>query len=109
MTYDVSKSHSLLPITGTISSDRSYLHNYVFIYNEVKFILAHEGAHIFKNHLVATVFWYLIEQLAKGARNENYYSVEWDLLQILFLRMLCYCEIRSTKLMKSQFDISQVT
>jgi Zn-dependent protease with chaperone function len=75
--------HSLLPITGTISIDRSYLHNYGFIDNEVKFILAHEVAHIFKNHLVGTVFWYLIEQLAKGARNENYYSVEFA--KIIFM------------------------
>ena len=80
--FNFGQVNSLLPITGTVSIHHPSLHNYGFTDNEIKFILAHEVAHIFNNHLVGTLFWYLIEQLAKGARNENYYHVE--LVKIVF-------------------------
>lgn len=45
--------------------------------NEIRFILAHECAHIFNNHTIATGFWHLLEKAVKGDNNENYQAVEF--------------------------------
>lgn len=58
----------------------SYTHDYLD--KEISFILAHELAHLFNNHLIGTLFWYLVEQLDIGSNNQNYYYVQ--LAKIIF-------------------------
>ena len=53
-----------------------------YIDKEISFILAHELAHLFNNHLIGTLFWYLVEQLDIGSNNQNYYYVQ--LAKIIF-------------------------
>jgi Zn-dependent protease with chaperone function len=43
---------------------------------ELKFVLAHECVHIFKNHIITTAFWNLLERYLKGENNEHYDVVE---------------------------------
>ena len=50
--------------------------NKAFSDSEIRFVLAHECAHIFYNHAIATAFWHLIEQGLKGENNENFQEVE---------------------------------
>src|SRR2546427_6599629 len=45
--------------------------NKSFTDSEIDFILAHECAHIFNNHTIATLFWNLFEKALKGEKNEN--------------------------------------
>ena len=45
--------------------------------NEIRFILAHECAHIFNNHAIATAFWHYLEKIVKGDNNENYDVIEF--------------------------------
>ena len=59
---------------GIILVNTGYLKN--FTDNEIKFILAHECAHIFNSHSIATWFWKTVEQGLKGEKNENYKVVE---------------------------------
>lgn len=68
--------NGFLPIKGTIFVDdlSSYTHGYID--KEISFILAHELAHLFNNHLIGTLFWYLVEQLDIGSNNQNYYYVQ---------------------------------
>lgn len=61
-------------VAGIIHVNDSYLKN--FTDEEVRFILAHECAHIFNNHAITTVLWKIIEQATKGEKNENYLAVE---------------------------------
>lgn len=68
--------NNLLPMTGTLSIDDHHLYANRYTNDETYFILAHEIAHIFNNHLIGTLFWYLVERLAEGPRNEYYYPVE---------------------------------
>ena len=50
--------------------------NKSFTDSEIDFILAHECAHIFNNHTIATLFWNLFEKALKGEKNENYELIE---------------------------------
>ncbi len=70
------------PSVGVIYVNEKFL-NKNFTYSEIRFILAHECAHIFNNHVIASTLWNLIEQALKGDNNENYDVVE--LLKFLFI------------------------
>jgi Zn-dependent protease with chaperone function len=54
---------------GLIHVQKKYLRH--FSEGEWKFIIAHECAHIFHNHMVDTLFWKLIEGIVKGPKNEH--------------------------------------
>ena len=58
---------------GLVFVNRNYL-NY-FTDSEWSFIMAHESAHIFHNHVLSSAFWTITERLAKGNRNQNYVLV----------------------------------
>lgn len=47
-----------------------------FTNSEIQFIIAHECAHIFHNHAIASMFWNLLEDAVKGDNNEHFDSVE---------------------------------
>jgi len=55
-----------------------------FTDNEIRFILAHECAHIFNNHVIVSTFWNYLESIAKGENNENYEAVEFIKLILTF-------------------------
>lgn len=61
-------------VVGIVYVNEKYLK--AFTDAEIRFILAHECAHIFNNHSITSVLWKIIEQAAKGERNENYLAVE---------------------------------
>jgi hypothetical protein len=50
---------------GIILINFDYLYQHHFTEKEVQFILAHEIAHIYKNHSVTTLMWYIIERILK--------------------------------------------
>jgi Zn-dependent protease with chaperone function len=56
-----------LPIMGTIFIDNRYLRQKAFTNHEILFILAHESAHIYKNHLISIAAWRILEQVVKAA------------------------------------------
>jgi Zn-dependent protease with chaperone function len=39
--------------------------------DELLFILSHECAHVYYNHIFPNIFWFIIEKLSKGKNNEN--------------------------------------
>ena len=45
---------------GIILINLDYLYQHQFTENEIQFILSHEIAHIYKNHSVNTVMWYIL-------------------------------------------------
>ena len=62
-------------VVGLVYVNDKYLNN-GFTDSEIQFILAHECAHIFNNHLISRLFWNVLEKVAKGEKNENYDMVE---------------------------------
>jgi len=64
------------PVGGFIYVDDKFL-NKAFSDSEIRFVLAHECAHIIYNHVIASTFWKLIEQELKGENNENYEGIEF--------------------------------
>lgn len=71
-------------VGGFIYVNEKFL-NKGFTDGEIRFILAHECAHIFNNHVVATLFWNLFEKALKGQKNENYELIE--IIKIGFVLM----------------------
>ena len=65
-----------IPVTGVIYVDNSYLQRNRFTKQEIIFLLAHECGHIFRNHIVSRIGWYILESVAKGPQNKNYNIVE---------------------------------
>jgi len=65
-----------LHIIGTIYTDFKFLKTNRFTDNEILFILAHESAHIFRNHSISTLIYLIIEKLALGLNNQNYNQIE---------------------------------
>ena len=63
------------PAGGFIYVNDKFL-NKAFSDSEIRFVLAHECAHIFYNHAISSTLWHLIEQGLKGDNNENYEAVE---------------------------------
>jgi beta-lactamase regulating signal transducer with metallopeptidase domain len=51
---------------GIILINSDYLDQGQFTEKEIQFILAHETAHIYKNHSLNTLMWNIIEQLLKN-------------------------------------------
>lgn len=51
---------------GIILINLDYLYQQQFTEKEVQFILAHEIAHIYKNHSLNTLIWNIIEQILKN-------------------------------------------
>jgi Zn-dependent protease with chaperone function len=56
-----------LPIMGTIFIDNKYLRQNAFAGAEILFILAHESAHIYRNHLITNAAWHILERAIKSA------------------------------------------
>lgn len=65
------------PIVGGIIYVNDKILSKNFTDNEIRFILAHECAHIFNNHVIASTFWNFLEKSVKGEYNENYEAVEF--------------------------------
>lgn len=59
---------------GIIYVNQDILSN--FTDDEVKFILAHECAHILNNHLILKTAWIALENILKGENGENYQTIE---------------------------------
>jgi Zn-dependent protease with chaperone function len=59
---------SIWPINtkGIVLINFDYLSQQQFTEKEVQFILAHEIAHIYKNHSINTLMWNIIEQILKN-------------------------------------------
>jgi len=55
------------PAVGVIYVNDKFLNKH-FTDSEIKFVLAHECAHIFYNHVIVSTVWNLIEQALKGEK-----------------------------------------
>jgi len=94
-------------VGGSIEIDEKYIEKKKFTEFEIRFILAHECAHIYMNHIVATTFWYLLEQILKGENNENYLLIELIKL-ILALTSKSKLPPNAEKLKEQEFEADKI-
>ena len=71
-------------VGGIIQVNEKYLEKKKFTESEIRFILVHECVHIYNNHIIATLFWHLLEQILKGENNERYLLIEFIKLGLAF-------------------------
>lgn len=65
------------PAVGGIVNINEKILSKGFTDSEIRFIIAHECAHIFNNHVIARLFWDILEQTFKGEKKENHQLVEF--------------------------------
>lgn len=64
------------PVTGVIFINNDALEQLRFNDKELIFILAHECAHIYQNHIISKIGWSFLESILKGPENKYYVVVE---------------------------------
>jgi threonyl-tRNA synthetase len=85
--------------------------------DELLFILSHECAHIYYNHVLQNIFWFGLENLIRGKNNENGVYVDFIKLGTAFLNSYIFNEfvpinkahVKSMELEADEFAVKCIT
>ncbi len=84
---------------------------------ELLFILAHECAHVYYNHILQNIFWFGLENLMRGKNNENGIYVDFFKYGTAFLNKFFFNEfvpinkthVKNMELDADEFAVKHIT